>query len=359
LRKNKPAPRPEMEKAFAAAGNGVAQLVVTPTPDQRRIIEEMLPTLPEGMGGGSSHVLTRGILWAALGVEFGSRPAIHLHIQSQDEGAAKALQDWFEHWLQMSETNKTVLRYLPQFEKLVPLLKPRARGDHLDVVVSDEGRAAPSLFRAAGLAMDFATGRANTANNLKQIALAFHNYFDVHKTFPAIANFDKEGRPLLSWRVHILPFLDENELYKKFHLDEPWDSEHNKKLIPLMPEAYRSWKLTGKPPGYTNVEGPVGKGMFLTGDEHGIRLQDITDGTSNTIMLVETDPEHAVPWTKPEDLKIDKANPAQGLGEHPPGVFVAAFADGSVHFLAITIDKQTLYHLFTINGGEVVDSSKY
>ncbi|HMC89933.1 MAG TPA: DUF1559 domain-containing protein, partial [Gemmataceae bacterium] len=73
------------------------------------------------------------------------------------------------------------------------------------------------------------------ANNLKQLGLALHNYHDTYGRFPAVANFDKDGKPLLSWRVHLLPFLDEGQLYREFHLNEPWDSAHNKKLVSRLP----------------------------------------------------------------------------------------------------------------------------
>src|SRR6185295_2767398 len=75
-------------------------------------------------------------------------------------------------------------------------------------------------------------------NNLKIIGLAMHNYHDTNQRFPAAAIYDKQGKPLLSWRVAILPYLNQKQLYESFHLDEPWDSEHNRKLIPRMPAEY-------------------------------------------------------------------------------------------------------------------------
>jgi len=82
-------------------------------------------------------------------------------------------------------------------------------------------------------------GRGQSNNNLKQIAIAFHQYHDTYKSLPLHAIYSKDGKtPLLSWRVAILPFIEQDALYKQFKLDEPWDSEHNKKLIPLMPRIY-------------------------------------------------------------------------------------------------------------------------
>src|SRR5207302_1956982 len=83
-----------------------------------------------------------------------------------------------------------------------------------------------------------AAGRTRSANNLKQMALATINYADAFGRAPAAAICDKNGKPLLSWRVAILPFIEQDNLYKQFHLDEPWDSDHNKKLLARMPNVY-------------------------------------------------------------------------------------------------------------------------
>ena len=104
----------------------------------------------------------------------------------------------------------------------------------------------PAVRSARGAAR-----RAASTNNLKQIALAMHNHHDASKEFPAAYSTDKQGKPLLSWRVKILPLIGQDALYRQFHLDEPWDSEHNKKLIPLMPPVYMAPGSTAGP-GKTN-----------------------------------------------------------------------------------------------------------
>ncbi|HEV3115603.1 MAG TPA: DUF1559 domain-containing protein, partial [Gemmataceae bacterium] len=197
-------------------------------------------------------------------------------------------------------------------------------------------------------------------NNLRQIGLALHNYHDVYGAFPAVANFNKDGKPLLSWRVHILPFVDQSELYRAFHLDEPWDSEHNKKLIARMPAVYRC-PAEGSA-GRTAYLAPVlddthGKGTMWTGNKKQVRIPDVTDGTSNTILVVDADKQHTVFWTKPEDLAYDPKKPLAGLvGQHADKI-QALFADGSVHRLNGTIAPQKLHALFTRSGGELVDWS--
>jgi hypothetical protein len=114
---------------------------------------------------------------------------------------------------------------------------------------------------------------------------------------PAAAVFDKDGKPLLSWRVLILPYIEQDALYKEFHLDEPWDSDHNKKLLEKMPPLYGFGDENAANNHETHYQGFVGKGAFFDGMK-GIQVNDIRDGMSNTIMVVEA--KRAVPWSKPE-----------------------------------------------------------
>jgi prepilin-type processing-associated H-X9-DG protein len=194
--------------------------------------------------------------------------------------------------------------------------------------------------------------RMSSSNNLKQIGLALHNFHDTYKKFPPRVSTDASGKPLLSWRVAILPFVEQAELYQQFKLDEPWDSEHNRKLIPRMPPVYQ---LPGRGPGdgKTSYLMPAGKGTF--GEQPTARtLADIKDGTSNTIMCVEANNDRAVIWTKPDDLEVNPQRPVDGLTGARPGGFNVLFADGAVRFVAQTIDPQVLRALFSPAGGESV-----
>src|SRR2546425_3852080 len=115
--------------------------------------------------------------------------------------------------------------------------------------------------------------------------MAMHNYHDLHGRLPAAAVCGKDGQPVLSWRVAILPFIEFEGLYNEFHFDEPWDSPHNIRLLPRMPKTYASQRYKGDPapPGYTYLHVFVGEGTAFEGPE-GLRLpDDFPDGTSNTI----------------------------------------------------------------------------
>jgi hypothetical protein len=186
---------------------------------------------------------------------------------------------------------------------------------------------------------------------LRQIGLAFHNHHDVYNYFPAQAICSKDGKPLLSWRVALLPFLDQAALYNEFHLDEPWDSEHNKKLVDRIPPVYQTLEAKAKKAGKTTYLAPVGKGLMFTGDKEGVRIADVTDGMSNTILILQADEEHAVSWTKPQDLKVDPKKPAEGLVDYAESGSPVLFVDGSTASLRKGIAEAPLAALLTRNEG--------
>src|SRR5262249_13936253 len=168
-------------------------------------------------------------------------------------------------------------------------------------------------------------GHLRTQHNLKQIGVAMHNHEAAYKVFPGPAIFSEDDKALLSWRVALLPYLGQHDLYKQFRLDEPWDSDHNKKLLKKMPDVFRS--PGAKDPSATHYQVFVGKGTIFEGPK-GIGIGQVPDGLSNTIMVVEA--VGAVPWTKPEDLAYAPTGKIPELGGVHPGVFYALFADGFV-----------------------------
>jgi hypothetical protein len=347
LRSLKPADRPQFAKAIAAADGDLAHLVVVPPKDAAKILDSVMPTLPAEVGGGSSKVVTQGFRWAAAGLTPNLK--LNLTVQATDADSAKALFDL------LKKTYAVVIKnvgpeYVPDFEKATKLLTPVVTADRLTLNLNAQTLAA-ALH--ADKAVD-ALARASSAHSLKQLLIAAHNYDSSYSTFPPAYSTDKNGKPLLSWRVYLLPFLEEDKLYKEFHLDEPWDSDHNKKLIARMPAVFRSSTNPKLAADFkTTYLAPVGEATMWPGAK-GVRITDVPDGTSNTIFLVDADDDHAVVWTKPEDLDYDAKTPMKGLGGRYHNVFLAAMADGSVRTIYTSISKTTLQAAFTRNGGEVL-----
>jgi RNA polymerase sigma-70 factor (ECF subfamily) len=209
---------------------------------------------------------------------------------------------------------------------------------------------------AAERAAQGGADRERVTKDLKELALAMLNYNDTYKRFPPAAISGKDGKPLLSWRVAILPFLGENDLYKQFKLDEPWDSPHNKKLLARMPRVFYPLNIQvgrGTTVSYFRVF--TGPGTIFDGKQ-GARLQDIRDGTANTLLIVEA--AEAVPWTKPDELPYAPGKALPKLGGRFKGGFFAATADGAVHILRTPVDEATLQALITRAEGDIVDWEK-
>lgn len=189
-----------------------------------------------------------------------------------------------------------------------------------------------------------AVRRTQDFNNVKQLVIGIHCYHDVYKLFPyagADANIGTEKRrsgAQLSWRVQILPYIEQRELYDQFHLDEPWDSPHNLSLIPQMPDVYRSPRRD-LPEGFTSYMAVVpGKDVepslrTVLMPSKSLGLNVVTDGLSNTILILEAGEENACEWTKPQDLEVDWHQSAAKLPTDQRDGIVVGYADASVTIL--------------------------
>lgn len=198
--------------------------------------------------------------------------------------------------------------------------------------------------------------RMECGYNLKTIGLALHTYHDIHGCFPPAYVADKNGKPMHSWRVLLLPQMDEQEVYKLYNFSEPWDSPSNIRLAPRISHIYGCPCDTNPGlPTQTSYVVVTGRGTMWPG-EKSLQLGDIKDAKTDTIAVVEIH-NSGIQITEPRDLDINKLpmaiNPKSGQGissEHPQGA-QAVFADGSVHFLANSTTRETLLKLLMIDNG--------
>jgi hypothetical protein len=194
--------------------------------------------------------------------------------------------------------------------------------------------------------------KLTSGRNLKELVLAMQGYSQYNAgKLPPAAVYSKEGKPLLSWRVLLLPYLEQATLFKKFKLDEPWDSPHNHALLALMPTVYAPVTGTTSRPYSTFYQVFIGAGTAFEGPQ-GLPLSPGTfpDGLATTLLLVEG--AEAVPWTKPEDLEYSAKGPLPRLGGQFDGTFCAAFASGAVRLFDKATEENRIRAAITRSGGE-------
>ncbi|MGE0374571.1 MAG: DUF1559 domain-containing protein [Planctomycetaceae bacterium] len=244
-------------------------------------------------------------------------------------------------------------------------MKVQTTGDRVTVTVDGDAGSVATLAAAMLPALQQAreaARRTRSMNNLKQIGLAMHNYHDTFGHFPPPVLYGSSGNGKSkhphSWRVAILPFVDQAALYNLYNFDEPWDSEHNLKIAAQVPAVFRS---PNDDSGSTNAAYYVLVGEnTAVGDKpepdgnptKGNALSTFTDGTSNTILVVEA--KRDIPWTKPEDIPYSADADLPQLGGWTDRGFLAGLADGSVRFISENIGEKTLRALITRNGQEVL-----
>jgi hypothetical protein len=229
------------------------------------------------------------------------------------------------------------------------------------VVVVVCGGILVALMLPAIQAAREAARRTQCVNNLRQISVAVQSYQNEHGAFPPAYVADKNGKPMHSWRVLLLPYIDPN-LYSQYKMEEPWDSPHNKTLALQMPQIFHCPDDPMRP-GVTSYAMLVGPHAISDGP-NGRKVSEITDGLSNTIAIVESSHSN-INWLDPRDVDLGQFGNAPvdlqsaGVSSSHPGVVDAAFADGSVHCLRKDIDPEQFKALTTIDGGEPINNADF
>jgi RNA polymerase sigma factor (sigma-70 family) len=194
--------------------------------------------------------------------------------------------------------------------------------------------------------------KAHSIGQSRQILLAIRVYEEENGHLPTAAIYDEAGKPLLSWRVAILKHLANRDLFKEFHLDEPWDSDHNKKLLAKMPSVYAPAHLEPKRPHATFWKVFVGKGTAFFGTT-GLRLKDVTRDQAKTVVLAEGG--EATPWTKPDDLPFAADKPLPRLGGSYPDGFIIGTLAGDSRFVKTKFDEKLLRLAVLRSGDDTFD----
>jgi hypothetical protein len=208
-----------------------------------------------------------------------------------------------------------------------------------------------------------------SSNKLKQLAVAMWLYAEANGNNLPCDILDKDGKPLLSWRVRLLPYLEGDGekltppgpsrpapyvfLYKQFKLNEPWDSKHNRTLLAKMPLAFASPRVKVKRDGYTVYQVFSGPGALFDKGKTKYKFDNIPDGSSNTLFAVET--SMAVPWTKPADIPFDKGKAVPDFGKPYGGKPLGARMDGAIRVLNLNkIRPETLKNAIIPDDGNVL-----
>ena len=231
-------------------------------------------------------------------------------------------------------------------------------GKHQYNVRASDYKPHPSTIPEPTPSKDSGTKRVSpkvTFTKMQAIGKALRSYHDQHGHFPARVSRSEFGTPLLSWRVALLPHLGEETLYSRFALHEPWNSEHNRKLLPLMPSVFQFTAGDSAKKDKTHVVVPVMSGsLWASVNDADRSLEKITDGTANTMATLVLPSDEGVIWTKPDDATLSPETIKEDLfGRYEIGT-VGLF-DGSVLSIGRNAPAQDIAALITISGGETVN----
>ena len=382
-----PATRDDITTAFNTT-EGIARLACSPGKDARRVIRELWPSLPRPYETLSGELLADRLLHVAADIQVDEAPQLSVRFQLTDDRSAELTSELLQ--IGFAQALTQLAKQDPSATELINLLqefpKIQQHESTVEVRLDFETKGQELLSQqitAAILSAREGAKRASRMNDFKQVTLAMLNFSSTNLQFPAPAAIcDPQGKPLLSWRVAILPFLEQNALFDQFHLDEPWDSPHNIKLLETMPAVYvnnRHPELAAQ--GKTTVVRAIfnghGERREATRDKEftpterklgtkvyylvpWLEFADYVDGTSNTALIVEADGASAVPWTKPADWEVDLKNPKKGLFGKPnqkgkSATTFIGFADGSVQRMNETIDPEMLRRILDHHDAESVD----
>lgn len=235
------------------------------------------------------------------------------------------------------------------WNKFEPKMIPEVNGSTMTVTLHEEVFALPLLLGITGQSMESAIQpKMNAKMQGRQIALAMLNYESAYRKFPPHTIRDEDGKALFSGRAAFLPFIEQSNIFESLKRDEPWDSEHNLEFSQRPIEVFADVTGDGR------IRMPVFPGSIWDTEE-GTSLGRITDGTSNTILLIQAPPTSDQSWADPTPWKISESNPMKDVfGDRDEAVFI--MVDGStVVIKKKDMTNEKLKAMLTMNGGEVIE----
>lgn len=351
-----------------------AYVSVAAVRDFAKVMLQMAPPLPGPFAGAKQ--LPDQLDSIRLSANVGEAIELKLSLDAVDEAAGAEVEQLLNMALavgkqiamseavppQLAQSDDPVeqasAKYIKRMIDLwAKMLTPTRDGSEVVIQLETPGGVA-SLGVMAAMAMPAVANARESArsalskSNLRQMAIALISHEVRAGQLPPPAIVDADGKPLLSWRVAILPYIDQQNLYEAFHLDEPWNSEHNRKLLSAMPNLFQNPNLPeSHKTTYLLVTGP---GTMFPEQGKPSATSRAIDGSTNTICVVEVDAEAAVEWTRPADWQFDPDEPNRNLGELRDGVFNAVFVDSHVEEVSVDVDWDVLRAMFTAAGGEVI-----
>ena len=329
--------------------------------DTRRVLRELVPALQPPFDGLNGRILADQTERISLTADLSPTANMSLRIDTDSSETAATMRRLLKTGISKLLATEEMKATIPPAAGpiIARFLEPTVDGNTVTVSLKQMISESKKLGQLLGPLLR--SGRQKLASadhdtNLRQIALGILNYESAHRHFPLQATKSPADKPLLSWRVAILPYVEQNELYSQFKLDQPWDSEHNLKLAKQMPAIYRDSSADGfenNRAGRTVFQTPWGAGTILDGEEP-VKFSDVTDGSSNTILVVTTAPTSAVPWTKPVDWNVNFEKPFLGLLDEKRTTAGYCRVDGSTGTFNNKTDPKNLIHLLQRADGNVV-----
>ena len=377
----KATPRPDLLQALQHAEGTSVQAVLTPSEEMRKVYGETVETLPTPLEKISPSVIIRGIQWAVLSADV-QKTELKLLVQSEQPQAAKDLSgvfemlldafiDWAKNDVQYKNFVEVTGLKHDEVRGIAKTFLPQPQGDKLVLTLNEQTlkEKGKRFYDVPAVLTELAQSRSRQAKclkNLQQIGLALHNYHDSQRMLPPAYTVDKDGKPLHSWRVLILPFLEQVELYEKIRRDEPWDSDYNKQFHNQCPAFLQCPEMVLKNPeiknnGLTTYSVIVGKNAWPEGAKR-YEFKMITDGMSNTLAVVER--KTPVCWMDPTQ-EITQENAGKGINKDDAGIGAPHSAgqlfgtnvclfDGYVRMVKENLKLPVLRALITRNGEESV-----